>query len=121
MNKREQIGNCFGLIGEFCNQYGYTEETKKLLDKFLGNYLQNRRTPTELEMQLKLETLHEICNGDNNLAKKCILKTIESGWAAFYKPSGDFGQSRRRVDNVPITNSPGSKSSRKIKLVDEQF
>ena len=84
MSAKEQVEICFSKIRDFCEANNYNDETQKLLNKFLGNLLQRRRTPTSLEMDLKLETLHNLSNGNDTLAQQHILKAIEGGWLTFY-------------------------------------
>jgi hypothetical protein len=117
MTKKEQIQLCFDMIGTFCEAHKYDEELKKLLDKFLGNYLQNRRTPTKLEMELKLKRLEELSGNDPDTVKRIIIKTIESGWATFYPVSNN---QQRSIDNIPKKDDSGNKPKR-IVLTDETF
>jgi len=117
MTKKEQIQKCFEMIGNFCTEHNYDEELKKLLDKFLGNYLQNRRTPTKLEMELNLQRLNELSGNNQDLAKKIIVKTIESGWATFYPVSNS---NNRSIDNIPKKEDSENKPKR-IVLTDETF
>jgi hypothetical protein len=120
LTKKEQINLCFQNIHSFCETYKYDEETKKLLNKFLSNYMQIRRVPTTMELDLKLEKLHELSNSDSVLAQKVIKRAIESGWASFY-PVNSFNGGRQ-VDNIPSNGKVQRKrSSSDVKLSDEQF
>lgn len=98
--KKDKVEKCFKCIKDFCSKYGFGLDTEKLLNKFLGNYLQNRRVPTVIEMELKLKSLWECCNKDEFLAIRIIERSIERGWASFY-PINNFNKS---VDNIPKRN-----------------
>lgn len=117
MSKKEQVQKCFEMIGTFCTKHNYNDDIKKLLDKFLGNYLQNRRTPTKLEMELKLQRLEELSGNNPDSVKVIVVKTIESGWATFYPVNNS---TQRSIDNIPKTTNDENKPKR-IVLTDETF
>lgn len=82
--KQETIKKIFLLNEKFCEEHKFNEETKKLLDKFLGNFLGKRRTPTVIEWGEKLNKLNEICEGKEIVAFQCIKESLEKGWLSFY-------------------------------------
>lgn len=96
-SKKDKVEKCFKYIKDFCEQHNFSVDIEKLLNKFLGNYLQNRRVPTTIEMELKLKSLLECCNGNEKIAIKVIERSIERGWASFY-PINNYSKS---VDNIP--------------------
>lgn len=99
-NKKDKVEKCFKCIKEFCEENNFSNEVVKSLNKFLGNYLQNRRCPTTIEMGLKLKALLECCNGDETTTIKIIERSIERGWASFY-PISNYS---KNIDNIPKRN-----------------
>ena len=97
-SKKDKVEKCFKCIKNFCDTNNFGDDVIKSLNKFLGNYLQNRRCPTTIEMDLKLKSLLECCKGDGRVAIKVIEKSIERGWASFY-PINNYNT--RGVDNIP--------------------
>lgn len=118
MKKTEQVKSCFERIDTFCEEHNYSEETQKLLHKFMGNYLANRRTPTTIELDLKLDKLVELCGTDEILASKVITKAMEMGWASFYPIWSEHP--KKSVDNIPTKPTSSNKRVR-IEIIDEKF
>lgn len=114
MSKREQVQSCFKIINDFCIENRLSISTNKLLDRFLGNYLQIRRTPTTAQMKLMLDRLVSLAGKDEKLIESIVIKTIECGWATFYPVSNNYS-----FDNVP--KGAISKNNKEVILANEEF
>lgn len=84
MTKKELIQKNFSYINDFCMLNNYDDEVKQLLSKFLQNILQIRRAPTQVEWELKLETLNNLSMKDSVKARLIISTALEKGWVNFY-------------------------------------
>ena len=117
MEKSKKVEKCFKIIYDFVETNNFEETLRYALNRFLGNYLQNRRVPTDIEMTLKLKRLLELSGNNTQLALKLVEQSTEKGWASFY-PINNY---RKSVDNIPQSTDPAPIKHKRIILTDEIF
>ncbi len=118
MQKGEQVKNCFNIISTFCEINKFSDNLVKKLNSFLGDYLNRRKTPTTLQLNLMLEKLLSLSTNEVEMIS-IVNRTIEYGWGSFYPINN--GYKSKSIDNIPKSGANGMNKQRVIVVVEEEF